>query len=52
MAQFFKFKFLIMYIYTFKLNFDEGQCYKKILNFVFFQKVEKSHNKIVKFALK
>ena len=49
MARFFKFKFLI----TLKLNFNGGQFYKKkTLNFGYFKKLKKSHNKIVKFAVK
>ena len=48
MARFLKFKFLI----TLKLNFNGAQFYKRNIKFWLFQKVEKSHNKIVKFAVK
>ena len=46
MPQFKKFKFLI----ALKLNFNGGQYDKKI-KFWLFQKVEKSHIKIVKFKV-
>ena len=48
MAQFLKF----MYQITFKLYFNGGQFIKKILNYGYFKKLKKSHNKIVKFAVK
>ena len=48
MVRFLKFKFLITIL---KLNFNGGQFYKKILNFGYFKKWEKIHNKIVKFEI-
>ena len=47
MAWFLKFKFL----FTLKLNFNGVYFIKKYKTW-FFQKVEQSHNKIVKFAVK
>ena len=44
MARFLNFKFL----FKLKLNFNGDQCHTI---FWLFQKVEKSHNKIVKFAV-
>ena len=43
MGRFFKFKILI----ALKLNINGGQCYKNIKTWLF-QKVKKSHTKIVK----
>ena len=47
MVEFLKFKFLI----ALQLNFNGGQFYKYLYLYIktgLFQKVEKSHNKIVK----
>ena len=46
MARFLKFKFLII----FKLNFNGGQFYKKILKFDYFKKMKILHK--IKFEIK